>query len=45
MARAFNTLQSLFVLALVFVMLAGLEEGFVEGQSGRLPPDEGIQSL
>ncbi|KAK1378367.1 hypothetical protein POM88_025111 [Heracleum sosnowskyi] len=41
MAKALHTLQSMFVLTLVFVMLAGLKQGFVEGQSWRLPPEEG----
>lgn len=43
MTKAFHILQSMFLL--VFVMLAGLKEGFVQGQSGRLPPEEGKQSL
>lgn len=45
MATAYLTLQSMFVLALVFLMLGGLKDGSVEGQSGRLPPEEGKQSL
>ncbi|KAK1378366.1 putative LRR receptor-like serine/threonine-protein kinase [Heracleum sosnowskyi] len=40
MAKALHTLQSMFVLTLVFVMLAGLKQGFVEGQSWRLPLEE-----
>ncbi|XP_074340554.1 putative leucine-rich repeat receptor-like serine/threonine-protein kinase At3g14840 [Apium graveolens] len=40
MTKAFNTFQSTFVITLVFAMLAGLKYGFVEGQSGGLPPEE-----
>ncbi|KAK1378364.1 Leucine-rich repeat transmembrane protein kinase [Heracleum sosnowskyi] len=40
MAKAFHTLRSIFNLSFIFVMLAGLKEGFVEGQSGRLPQEE-----
>uniref|UniRef100_A0A175YNK2 Disease resistance R13L4/SHOC-2-like LRR domain-containing protein n=1 Tax=Daucus carota subsp. sativus TaxID=79200 RepID=A0A175YNK2_DAUCS len=40
MAKALHTLGSTFILPLVLVMLAGLKEGFVEGQSGHLPQEE-----
>lgn len=44
MAKALHTLGSTFILPLVLVMLAGLKEGFVEGQSGHLPQEEGKEN-